>query len=157
MLFSLERFLLPYPPSTGAVRNSSWKLSLAYWKNNAVLVSFISVYMLINFILFITRAIQYRNHSFVYILARASGIYSYIFLVTENLIRIFPELGQALNFNCAFVVVLMLRHCITSMRMCGMANYLPLDHHVYLHKLCGTVIVFFSALHTLMHLISFRP
>ena len=41
-------------------------------------------------------------------------------------------------------------------RQIGFASFLPLDQHVYLHKVCGAVIVFFSALHTAMHLINFR-
>jgi len=66
------------------------------------------------------------------------------------------KIGQALNFNCAFVVVLMLRTSLTWLRMKGAANFLPLDNHVYLHKMCGICIVFFGFLHTAMHLINFR-
>ena len=64
--------------------------------------------------------------------------------------------GQCLNFDCAFVVVLMLRNSLTWLRMHGMANIFPLDNHVYLHKMVGITTVFFGALHTVMHLINFR-
>lgn len=42
--------------------------------------------------------------------------------------------GQCLNFTCAWVLVLMLRHCITALRVRGLGSLLPLDHHIYLHK-----------------------
>jgi hypothetical protein len=61
-----------------------------------------------------------------------------------------------LNFNCVFILVLMLRHGITLLRQVGGGFFLPLDQHVYLHKVCGVVVVILSALHTLMHIINFR-
>ena len=65
-------------------------------------------------------------------------------------------IGQTLNFNCAFILVLMLRHGITLLRQVGCGYFLPLDQHVYFHKVCGGVVVILSALHTLMHIINFR-
>lgn len=49
----------------------------------------------------------------------------------------------------------MLRHSLTYMRSHGLSSYLPLDHHVYLHKLTGIVISVFSLIHTIMHLFNF--
>lgn len=49
----------------------------------------------------------------------------------------------------------MLRHSLTYMRSHGLSTYLPLDHHVYLHKLTGIVISVFSLVHTIMHLFNF--
>lgn len=63
--------------------------------------------------------------------------------------------GQCLNFNCAWALVLMLRRSITALRTRGLAAVLPLDHHVYLHKLTGVLIVLYSLLHTVMHLCNF--
>jgi NADPH oxidase 5 len=64
-------------------------------------------------------------------------------------------IGQCLNFNCAFVLVLMLRQTLTFLRTRGFGEILPLDNHIYLHKLTGWLIVFYGSLHTLMHLINF--
>jgi hypothetical protein len=50
----------------------------------------------------------------------------------------------------------MLRHGITLLRQVGCGKILPLDQHVYLHKVCGVVVAVLSALHTLMHIINFR-
>ena len=63
--------------------------------------------------------------------------------------------GQCLNFNCMFTLVLMLRQSITFLRTHGFGSFLPLDHHLYLHKMCGWVIFVLSIVHALMHLINF--
>jgi NADPH oxidase 5 len=54
-----------------------------------------------------------------------------------------------------FVLVLMLRQCITFMRTRGFTIVLPLDQHIYFHKLTGTFIFIFSVVHTIMHLLNF--
>lgn len=64
-------------------------------------------------------------------------------------------LGQCLNFNCAFVLVLMLRQCITFLRTRGLGAFLPLDNHIYMHKVTGILIAIYSLVHTIMHLINF--
>ena len=48
-----------------------------------------------------------------------------------------------------------LRYTITLMRRMGLGSKLPLDHHVYLHKFAGILIVFQSWSHTIAHLINF--
>jgi len=50
------------------------KFSRAYLRNNYIVVSFLVAYLAVNIILFTTRAIQYRDKNFLYIVARASGI-----------------------------------------------------------------------------------
>lgn len=59
--------------------------------------------------------------------------------------------GQCLNFNCVFILVLMLRQSITFLRSRGFSLVLPLDRNIYFHKQAGYLIVFYSALHTIMH------
>lgn len=49
----------------------------------------------------------------------------------------------------------MLRQTLTFLRSRGLGEILPLDQHIYLHKLTGWLIVFFGSLHTVMHLINF--
>lgn len=67
----------------------------------------------------------------------------------------YSDLGQCLNFNCAFVLVLMLRQCITFLRTRGFSAILPLDNHIYMHKVTGILIAIYSLVHTIMHLINF--
>lgn len=49
----------------------------------------------------------------------------------------------------------MLRQCITFLRTRGFGSLLPLDHHIYLHKLTGIVVSILSLVHTIMHLFNF--
>lgn len=49
----------------------------------------------------------------------------------------------------------MLRKCITFLRTRGFGAFIPLDNHIYLHKLTGVVIAVLSLIHTIMHLINF--
>lgn len=63
--------------------------------------------------------------------------------------------GQCLNFNCTFILVLMLRQCITFLRTRGYSSVLPLDQHIYFHKLTGLFIFGYSVFHTVMHVCNF--
>lgn len=63
--------------------------------------------------------------------------------------------GQCLNFNCMMVLVLMLRHCITYLRTRGFSQFLPLDQHIYFHKVTGVLIFVYSSVHTVSHLLNF--
>lgn len=49
----------------------------------------------------------------------------------------------------------MLRQCITFLRTRGFTAFLPLDQHIYLHKLTGVLVAIFSLVHTIMHLFNF--
>lgn len=49
----------------------------------------------------------------------------------------------------------MLRQSLTFLRTRGLGSVLPLDQHIYLHKLTGWIIVCFGTLHTFMHIINF--
>lgn len=48
----------------------------------------------------------------------------------------------------------MLRQCITFLRTRGFGAILPLDHHIYLHKVTGITISVLSLVHTVMHLLN---
>nr|CAD7426043.1 unnamed protein product [Timema monikensis] len=139
---SIDRWLVPpkpKPPPRSLIGKLTalkpYQLSRPYMKNNYVYLIFVAVYFLINAGLFISRSIEYRNHNGYVILARACG--------------------QCLNFNCMFVLVLMLRQCITFLRTHGFSMIFPLDQHIYFHKLTGVVIFFFSVFHTIMHMLNF--
>ncbi|KPJ03893.1 NADPH oxidase 5 [Papilio xuthus] len=139
---SIDRWLVPPPPDP---QSTSWlrrlysmkphQLSWPYIKNNQVFLGYLALFFLINLALFAARCVEYRNANGFVMFARACG--------------------QCLNFNCSWVLVLMLRRCITALRGRGLGSALPLDHHVYLHKLTGVLIVLYSILHTIMHLCNF--
>lgn len=49
----------------------------------------------------------------------------------------------------------MCRQSLTFLRTRGLGTILPLDQHIYLHKLTGWLIVTFGSVHTVMHIINF--
>ncbi|XP_072023995.1 NADPH oxidase 5-like [Amphiura filiformis] len=59
--------------------------------------------------------------------------------------------GRCLSFNCVFILILMLKKCLTVLRSTKLSTYLPMDQHVDLHKFVGYAIVFFSVIHTCGH------
>ncbi|PSN47090.1 hypothetical protein C0J52_23521 [Blattella germanica] len=139
---SIDRWLVPpkpKPPPRSLLGKLSalrpYQLSRPYMKNNYVYLIFLDVFVIINLGLFISRSIEYRAHHGFVIVARACG--------------------QCLNFNCMFILVLMLRQCITFLRTHGFSMFLPLDQHIYFHKLTGVFIFGLSVLHTIMHLSNF--
>ncbi|EGI61142.1 PREDICTED: NADPH oxidase 5 isoform X1 [Acromyrmex echinatior] len=137
---SIDRWLVPPQPKLKKksildtfLSLRPYQLTKPYMKNNYVFIAFISMFMLINVILFVSRLYKYRNHSVYIMFARACG--------------------QCLNFDCTFILVLMLRQCITFLRTHSFNSLVPLDHHIYLHKMTGILIGIFSIVHTVMHLI----
>ncbi|CAL1686702.1 unnamed protein product [Lasius platythorax] len=137
---SIDRWLVPpqpKPKQSSVLGTFSslrpYQLTKPYMKNNYVYIAFISIFVLINVALFVSRLYEYRNYSGYVMIARACG--------------------QCLNFDCTFILVLMLRQCITFLRTHGFNSVVPLDHHIYLHKITGILIGIFSIVHTLMHLI----
>ncbi|XP_044737262.1 NADPH oxidase 5-like [Chrysoperla carnea] len=139
---SIDRWLVPpkpKPPPASFLGKilalRPYQLSTPYMKNNYIYLIFLALFLIVNIALFVSRAIQYKNSNGYVIVARACG--------------------QCLNFNCMFVLVLMLRQSITFLRTRGFSSYLPLDQHIYFHKLTGTLIAIYSVVHTISHLLNF--
>ena len=63
---------------------------------------------------------------------------------------------MTLNFNSVFVLVLMLRYCLTWLRSTRFGHYLPLDQSILFHKMVGIFIFVESAVHSLAHLVNIR-
>ena len=61
-------------------------------------------------------------------------------------------IGQGLNFNSMFILVLMLRHSITKLREFGVNVVLPLDKHIFFHKITGRLLFIHSVIHTIAHI-----
>ncbi|XP_076029976.1 NADPH oxidase 5-like [Oratosquilla oratoria] len=138
---SIDRWIVPPKPeaSNGSIwrhlaRIRPYQLTLPYLKNNYVYLSFLFVYISVNVGLFVARAVEYSDHNAFIIVARACG--------------------QALNLNCTLSVVFMLRQTITFLRAHGAASFLPLDQHLYLHKMSGWLIFILSIVHTIAHLLN---
>ena len=80
-------------------------------------------------------------------------VFSFFFLLP--MLFAFQNVGQILHFDCALVVLMTLRRSIGWLRQKRMDWLLPLDRHVYFHKLIGWLICAFSLLHTVAHLINY--
>ncbi|ELU05067.1 hypothetical protein CAPTEDRAFT_147619 [Capitella teleta] len=107
-----------------------------YLQNNTRKVIFLLVYFIINIGLFILSAYRYRKFNWAVIIARG--------------------MGMDLNFNCSFIVVLMLRRFLSWLRTTTLGNYLPMDQSILIHKLVGFMIAFQVTVHTVAHLINIR-
>ncbi|KAK7481433.1 hypothetical protein BaRGS_00027284, partial [Batillaria attramentaria] len=131
LTISTAKWLLPKREK----KQKSWvprKLTLTYIRNNLVKVIFTVVYLLINVGLYVLNAWLYRDSNWYIIIARGAGM--------------------CLNFNCAVVLVLMLRKTLTLLRNTPLVKILPFDHSVMFHKLAGYAIVIFTLIHTGAHL-----
>ena len=97
------------------------------------------IYLLINLVLLlyviIYRVVVTKSHIFV-VFARIGGM--------------------LLNFNCALVIVLMLKHIILVIRTIKfLRKIIPVDDHIDFHKVVGRVIAGLAILHTIAHMVNF--
>ncbi|XP_072241414.1 NADPH oxidase 5 [Leuresthes tenuis] len=110
-------------------------LTRAYWQNNSRKLLFLCMYALLNLLLFIFAVLQHSYGSAWFMVAKGCG--------------------QCLNFNCTFVMVLMLRRCLTWLRATWVMKILPLDQNILLHQIVGFAIFGFTLVHTAAHVINF--
>ncbi|NXR04058.1 NOX5 oxidase, partial [Sagittarius serpentarius] len=133
LTISAASWLKPPPPAERSCRPRY--LTRAYWHNHRSKLAFLGGYAGLNLLLFALAAL--RHAGFGGWLAVARGC------------------GQCLNFNCAFLAVLMLRRCLTWLRATPIAKVLPLDQHVVFHQLVGYVVLALAAVHTGAHVANF--
>ncbi|MED6278895.1 hypothetical protein CHARACLAT_028697 [Characodon lateralis] len=110
-------------------------LTRAYWQNNSRKLLFLCVYTLLNLLLFVAAMLYHSYGGGWFMLAKGCG--------------------QCLNFNCTFVMVLMLRRCLTWLRTTWVVRILPLDQNILLHQIVGYAILLFTLVHTAAHVINF--
>jgi hypothetical protein len=61
-----------------------------------------------------------------------------------------------LNFNCAFIIVLMLKQTILLIRTNELLRKLiPVDDHIDFHRVVGRVITGLAILHAVAHMANF--
>uniref|UniRef100_A0A8C7Z3I4 NADPH oxidase, EF-hand calcium binding domain 5 n=1 Tax=Oryzias sinensis TaxID=183150 RepID=A0A8C7Z3I4_9TELE len=110
-------------------------LTRAYWQNNSRKLLFLFGYGVLNLLLFVVAMLRHSDGGVWLMVARGCG--------------------QCLNFNCTFVVVLMLRRCLTWLRATWVVRVLPLDQNILLHQIVGYAIFCFSLGHTIAHVVNF--
>ncbi|XP_054633836.1 NADPH oxidase 5 isoform X1 [Dunckerocampus dactyliophorus] len=110
-------------------------LTRAYWHNNSRKLLFLCGYACLSLMLFVGAVLQHRHGSACYMLAKGCG--------------------QCLNFNCTFVMVLMLRRCLTWLRATWVVRVFPLDQNILLHQIVGYAILGYTLVHTTAHVFNF--
>ncbi|XP_071942541.1 NADPH oxidase 5-like [Antedon mediterranea] len=120
------------PPVKEKVRYIPRYLTKQYLRNNIKKVVFLAFILLLNVALFLYSMWQYRESNIYVMIARGGGM--------------------CLNFDATFILVLMLRKCLTYLRGTCINNILPLDQNISFHKLIGISIAFFSLIHTVAHI-----
>ncbi|XP_062819213.1 NADPH oxidase 5 [Anolis carolinensis] len=123
------------PPMTPPKDHPPRYLSPAYWHNNGSKLLFLGSYLAVNILLFTLAALKHLGSGAWIMLAKGCG--------------------QCLNLNCTFLVVVMLRRCLTWLRATWAAKVLPLDQSVLLHRLIGCSVAALSVLHTGAHVANF--
>ncbi|XP_069580479.1 NADPH oxidase 5 [Brachyistius frenatus] len=124
------------PPDVDQKRRQTPRyLTRAYWQNNSRKLMFLCVYALVNVLLFVGAVMQNRHGGACFMVAKGCG--------------------QCLNFNCTFVMVLMLRRFLTWLRATWVVRVFPLDQNILLHQIVGYAILCYTLVHTTAHILNF--
>ncbi|XP_037307452.1 NADPH oxidase 5 [Pungitius pungitius] len=134
LTISAANWLKP-PEEEQRRRRAPRYLTRAYWLNNSRKLFFLCLYSFINLLLFFTALMQHREGGGWFMLAKGCG--------------------QCLNFNCTFIMVLMLRRFLTWLRATWVVKVLPLDQNILLHQIVGYAILCFTLVHTTAHIFNF--
>ncbi|XP_037622873.1 NADPH oxidase 5 [Sebastes umbrosus] len=110
-------------------------LTRAYWLNNSRKLFFLCLYAILSLLLFIIAMQQHRQGGVCFMVAKGCG--------------------QCLNFNCTFVMVLMLRRFLTWLRATWVSRFFPLDQSILLHQIVGYAILCYTLVHTTAHIFNF--
>ncbi|UJR09322.1 hypothetical protein I4U23_013565 [Adineta vaga] len=134
-----QRFLTRYCEEQTIYEAQMHRLTIDYIRDNLSRIIVLILYILINLALtiyvIIYRVSVTKSHAFV-VLARIGGM--------------------LLNFNCALIITLMLKHTILVIRTNSfLRKIIPVDDHIDFHKVVGRVIGALAILHTVAHMINF--
>uniref|UniRef100_A0A7N6A7I1 NADPH oxidase, EF-hand calcium binding domain 5 n=1 Tax=Anabas testudineus TaxID=64144 RepID=A0A7N6A7I1_ANATE len=110
-------------------------LTRSYWHNNSRKLLFLCGYTCLNVLLFVVAMLRHSYGGGWFMVAKGCG--------------------QCLNFNCTFIMVLMLRRCLTWLRATWVVRLLPLDQNILLHQIVGYAILLFTLVHTAAHVFNF--
>ncbi|XP_061631183.1 NADPH oxidase 5 isoform X2 [Phyllopteryx taeniolatus] len=135
LTISAANWLKPPAQADQKKRQAPRYLTRAYWHNNSRKLLFLCGYACLSVALFVGAVLQHRHNSACYMLAKGCG--------------------QCLNFNCTFVMVLMLRRCLTWLRATWVVRVLPLDQNILLHQIVGYAILGYTLVHTTAHIFNF--
>uniref|UniRef100_A0A671TJH3 NADPH oxidase 5 n=1 Tax=Sparus aurata TaxID=8175 RepID=A0A671TJH3_SPAAU len=116
-------------------RHAPRYLTRAYWQNNSRKLLFLCLYACLSLLLFVGAMLQHSQGGAWFMVAKGCG--------------------RCLNFNCTFVMVLMLRRFLTWLRATWVVRVLPLDQNILLHQIVGYAILCYTLVHTTAHVFNF--
>ncbi|XP_068580049.1 NADPH oxidase 5 [Cebidichthys violaceus] len=134
LTISAANWLKP-PVEEQKKRGAPRYLTRAYWLNNSRKLFFLCLYSFLSLLLFITAMMQHRHGGGWFMVAKGCG--------------------QCLNFNCTFIMVLMLRRFLTWLRATWVVRVFPLDQNILLHQIVGYAILCYTLVHTTAHVFNF--
>ncbi|XP_060933050.1 NADPH oxidase 5 [Limanda limanda] len=135
LTISAANWLKPPDVEEKKRRHTPRYLTRAYWQNNSRKLFFLCVYAGLSLTLFVGAMLQHSHGGAWLMVAKGCG--------------------QCLNFNCTFVMVLMLRRCLTWLRTTWLLRVLPLDQNILLHQIVGYNILCYTLVHTTAHVFNF--
>ena len=128
------RVLHAAPGASGELPRLSPLRRVSNWiEEHGIELLFLVLYALVNLLLFGAAVRRYH----------AEGANGFVMLARGC--------GACLNFNCALILVPMLRHFMSWLRAARLGRFLPLDHTVAFHKLVGHAIFGFAVVHIFAH------
>ncbi|XP_039665101.1 NADPH oxidase 5 [Perca fluviatilis] len=134
LTISAANWLKP-PAAEQKKRRAPRYLTRAYWQNNSRKLFFLCLYAVVTVLLFTGAMLQHRHGGGWFMVAKGCG--------------------QCLNFNCTFILVLMLRRFLTWLRATWVVRVFPLDQNILLHQIVGYAILCFTLVHTTAHVFNF--
>ena len=136
---ALQRFFSNLCWQQTIYENQKDKLTIDYLRDNLSRVLVLLLYILVNIALAL------------YVI-----IYRVVTLKAHVLIVFARIGGMLLNFNCALIIVLMLKQTILLIRTNKLLRKLiPVDDYIDFHRLVGRVIAGLAVMHTIAHMANF--
>ncbi|XP_028442127.1 NADPH oxidase 5 [Perca flavescens] len=135
LTISAANWLKPPAAADQKKRRAPRYLTRAYWQNNSRKLFFLCLYAVVTVLLFTGAMLQHRHGGAWFMVAKGCG--------------------QCLNFNCTFILVLMLRRFLTWLRATWVVRVFPLDQNILLHQIVGYAILCFTLVHTTAHVFNF--
>ena len=145
--YSIDRWLVPPKPKRiiqalkDAFPSIPRQFSFTYIRNNAQFIIFHILFFVINLSLIVSRLVGFRQT------VNVDGSRNWAIMIAR-------AGGQCLNFTCMFVLLPMLRLSVTKLRQKGFNYLLPLDKHTSFHRMTGQLIVVYSLVHALAHIVN---
>ncbi len=111
-------------------------------RRNWQLYAFLAVLALVTLVILVARACSFIG------MKDLAGGQNWFYMTSR-------ACGKCLVVHSVVIFVLVLRMSLTHMRNRGWNSFLPLDEHIYLHKVVGVLIFLLSWIHTVAHFLNF--